>query len=91
MANLSAEEFRARLRVIKEEAPGLIEAGITEVEVDGFKATMSTQSMKPLARAETTKPEPTDPLLDPHTYGLPEGSRVPGLSHLIVLEDKRQS
>lgn len=73
--------------LILKRAGELRRAGVLDIAIGDFHVTLAPHQEE--AEAVTaTKPEvPTDPLLDPNTYGLPSGSRLPGLSHLEVMDE----
>jgi hypothetical protein len=83
MANTVVDEearFDARLRALLSRAPELRRAGVLKVTLDGLEVTLAPYQ-EPVAVGEEAKPAvPVDPLLDPNTYGLPSGSKVPGLA-----------
>jgi hypothetical protein len=76
---MTTKEAAELLDLIADRAPKLREAGIRgEVELAGM-ARFSVGEDNPDTTSTTTQAELIgDPLLDPDTYGLPPGSKIPG-------------
>lgn len=74
-----AELLRQRLRVLAEQAPALIAAGVTSLRVGDFEATLAPPPAAPAALPKSRVParQHIDPLRDPSTY---TGGRVPGFT-----------
>jgi hypothetical protein len=74
-----AELLRQRLRVLVQEAPALIAAGVTSLRVGDIEATLAPPPAKPenLPKARAPARQHIDPLRDPSTY---PGGRVPGFT-----------
>jgi hypothetical protein len=62
-------------------------AGVLEVTIGDMKASLAPFQEEPIARKTEEDEMPIDPLNDPHTYGLPKGSKLPGVRHLEVIDD----
>lgn len=84
MPDLSAA---ALVDLIVERAPELRKAGVLEIAIGDFKVSLAPHQAESASTKADDEKMPVDPLLDPHTYGLPEGSKIPGLSHLEVVEE----
>lgn len=66
---------------IVEFARALREAGAVYVKLpDGLELTLAAKQEPLVIQGEKryVEPEPTDPMEDPVTYGLPPGSQIPG-------------
>lgn len=88
MASLSIKEFFAELIG---SADLLRKKGILEVSFDGMHAKLAPaepEFQMPVKGQDDEVKEPTDPLNNPRTFGLPLGSKLPGLPHLMRLDKK---
>jgi hypothetical protein len=85
MSSLSASEL---VDLIVKRAPDLRKAGVLDITIDGFQAKLAPHQESVPIEQEKRGERPVDPLVDPHTYGLAAGERIPGLSHLEVIDGK---
>ena len=84
MPDASAAEL---VDLLLKRAGDLRREGVRVIQIGEFRAELAPyQPEAPREKPEAD--EPTDPLRNPNTYGLPAGSKIPGLSHLEVVEDK---
>lgn len=86
--------FGDKLDIVISKAPALRDAGVLRVEVDGClvelsakEQPMSEELKKILNETPKEGQHEANPLNDASTFGLPNGSDVPGFSRLI---DKRE-
>lgn len=70
------------LTLIADRAFALRKAGVQRVELDGMAFTLLPYHEPPASVTERTEMdvEESDPLLDPATFGLAPGSRLPGFT-----------
>ncbi len=74
------------LAMIREQAPALREAGVLELEFDGWSVKLAPSAPAPAADASDTPSNPMpdlDPLNDPATWGMPAGARPPGFKDRV--------
>lgn len=73
-----AEQLRQRLRVLAQEAPALIAAGVTSLRLGELEATLAPPAVAGKApEPRAARAAHIDPLRDPSTY---PGGRVPGFT-----------
>lgn len=74
--------------MIVEAAPGLRQAGVTEIQLEGLAVKLAPHvDESVVAHQQAPAPAPLSLLDDPESYGLPPGSPVPGFA---ALRDKRE-
>jgi hypothetical protein len=75
------------LAMIREQAPALREAGVLELELDGWRVMLAPPAPVLAADTATDAPSPPmpdlDPLNDPATWGMPAGARPPGFKDRV--------
>jgi hypothetical protein len=74
------------LAMIREQAPSLREAGVLELELDGWSVKLAPPApVQDDDAADTPSPPMSDldPLNDPATWGMPAGTRPPGFKDRV--------
>lgn len=70
-------DLASQLRVIAEAAPALRKAGVSTVRLGDVEFTLHGEAIE-MRTTTTTQPEPRNAFEDHNTYGLAEGSTLPG-------------